>query len=1030
MHTAHRHGNRTRSLIWGSLLILCLAAPLTLGAARLGAGASAARAASVSAVAADPVIATAGDIACSPSNSHFNGGNGVQNACRQKATSDLLVAGNYAAVLPLGDNQYECGSLWAFQNSYDLSWGRVKSITRPSPGNHDYLTHGGTDCTSANAGAAGYYGYFGTLAGTVAPGKGYYSYDIGSWHLISLNSNCSDAGGCGPTTPQGKWLLSDLAAHAGQCILAYWHIPLYSSGGRASKNSQSFWNALYAAHADLILNGHDHIYERFAPQNPSGGLDNVAGIREIIAGTGGNNHTSIATVQANSQVRDTTTFGILEVTLHAGSYDWRFVPDTGSGSFTDSGSGTCHNASTDHTPPSDPTGLSATGAGSTEVDLSWTGSTDDTGVAGYRIFRNGEQVGTSTTTSYADTGLVPGTAYSYQVSAYDAANNQSALSNTTGASTAPDSTPPTTPTGLTAAPGATSGIDLSWGRSTDDSGIDHYSVFRDGTQIDTVVSSANRATYTYSDTAVLPGSTHTYVVEAVDVAGNVSPDSNQATATAPNTITVTPVADTWVQDTTPTTNYGSNAAIGTDGSPVKHILLTFNVSGLLGRPVVSAKLRLYCVDPSGLGGEFHRLPNTSWSESSVTWNSAPAADPAVLGTLASVTTGNWYEVDVTSALSGDGPVSFEALSTSTNGADYSSKEGAVGFAPHLVITTTATGGDTSPPTAPGNLAATGVSSSEIDLSWSAATDNNGVDHYDVLRDNVKVGSATGLSFQDTGLAANTSYDYVVRAVDAVGNLSPDATKSASTLADTTDPSTPGGVVATPVAANQIDLSWTASTDDVGVDHYAIQRDGQPLATVPGSATSFSDTGVQPSTPYAYTVEAFDAAGNSSGQSSPPATATTPAPPSSLTFNPDADSYVNASSPTSNYGSATSLRIDGSPVVRSYLRFTVQGVIGTVTKATLRVHANSSSSTGHQVSGVADNGWSENTINYNNAPALGGVIGSTGGFSSGTWTEVDVTPYIAGNGTYSLAVATASSTAVSYASSESTNPPELVLEVGP
>jgi len=182
--------------------------------------------------ASDPVIAAAGDIACDPTNSSFNGGNGSSGSCRQKYTSDLLVDAGLAAVLPLGDIQYYCGGYQAFLQSYDLSWGRVKAITRPAVGNHEYLTSGGTDCTPANEGATGYFNYFGAAAGT--PGQGYYSYNIGDWHLIALNSNCGDAGGCGPLSPQGQWLAADLAANPKWCTLAYWHIPLFSSGGAQS----------------------------------------------------------------------------------------------------------------------------------------------------------------------------------------------------------------------------------------------------------------------------------------------------------------------------------------------------------------------------------------------------------------------------------------------------------------------------------------------------------------------------------------------------------------------------------------------------------------------------------------------------------------------------------------------------------------------------------------------------------------------------------------------------------------------------
>jgi hypothetical protein len=289
------------------------------------------------AAAADPVVAAAGDIACDPSNSRFNGGQGVGTTCRELAVSNLLVAGHFSAVLALGDTQYNCGGFAAFQHSYDLSWGRVKSITHPVVGNHEYLTLGGTDC-SPTANAAGYFQYFGSAAGSAS--QGYYSFNVGAWHLIALNSNCTQAGGCGPTSPQGKWLAADLAASKSVCTLAYWHIPLFSSGGRASSNTLKLWQQLYAAHADLILDGHDHIYERFAPQTPAGVADPVNGIREITVGTGGANHTSIADLAANSVVTNTNSFGVLELTLHASSYSWTFVSAVGS--FTDSGSASCN----------------------------------------------------------------------------------------------------------------------------------------------------------------------------------------------------------------------------------------------------------------------------------------------------------------------------------------------------------------------------------------------------------------------------------------------------------------------------------------------------------------------------------------------------------------------------------------------------------------------------------------------------------------------------------------------------------------
>jgi hypothetical protein len=314
---------------------------LVIGAFLAGPGLITSRFSRVAA-ASDPVIAAAGDIACDPANSSFNGGKGTSSSCRQLYTSNLLVNAGLTAVLDLGDNQYFCGAFQAFQKSYDLSWGRVKSITHPSVGNHEYITSGGTGttgCNNTNTGAAGYFKYFGSAAGPA--GKGYYSFNVGSWHIIALNTQCSQVGGCSSGSPQYNWLKSDLAANTQKCTLAFWHIPLYSSGGRAASNSKPFWQLLYNANADLILNGHDHIYERFAPQNPSGDVDNTRGIREFIVGTGGANHTSITSVAANSQVRNSSTYGVLRITLHAASYDWKYTPEAGK-TFTDSGTTACH----------------------------------------------------------------------------------------------------------------------------------------------------------------------------------------------------------------------------------------------------------------------------------------------------------------------------------------------------------------------------------------------------------------------------------------------------------------------------------------------------------------------------------------------------------------------------------------------------------------------------------------------------------------------------------------------------------------
>jgi hypothetical protein len=283
-------------------------------------------------------VMAAGDIACDPTFSHFNGGKGDDQRCHELATSDLLVAAHLMAshpdaVLALGDNQYEDASLSAFQASYDPTWGRLKAITYPVAGNHEYVTPG----------AAGYFAYFGNAAAPQS--NGYYSFDVGAWHFIALNSNCDFVGGCNAGSQQEQWLLSDLAAHRNACTVAYWHFPRFTSGTNLNHPEMgAIWDDLYAEGADIVLNGHDHDYERFAPQTPGQQPDPERGIREFVVGTGGRSHGNFIDIQPNSEVRDGKTFGVFRLMLHKGSYEWQFVPDTqaGNGKFTDKGSANCH----------------------------------------------------------------------------------------------------------------------------------------------------------------------------------------------------------------------------------------------------------------------------------------------------------------------------------------------------------------------------------------------------------------------------------------------------------------------------------------------------------------------------------------------------------------------------------------------------------------------------------------------------------------------------------------------------------------
>ena len=274
---------------------------------------------------ANSLVVAAGDIACGPTDVPDSQG----GTCRQMATSNLILRLHPTAVLLLGDDQYPVGRYQSYESYYAPSWGRFKAITHPVPGNHEYLSRD----------ASGYYDYFGAAAGR--PGRGYYSFTLGAWHVIALNGNCSFIEGCFTGSAEERWLAADLRAHPSTCTLAYWHQPRFSSGQHGNDPAYgAFWRDLFAAHADVVLNGHDHDYERFAPQDPLGRAEQ-SGIREFVVGTGGKSHYRFKTVQPNSVVRNDAAFGVLVLSLHPLSYSWRFEAAAGS-SFQDSGTGRCH----------------------------------------------------------------------------------------------------------------------------------------------------------------------------------------------------------------------------------------------------------------------------------------------------------------------------------------------------------------------------------------------------------------------------------------------------------------------------------------------------------------------------------------------------------------------------------------------------------------------------------------------------------------------------------------------------------------
>ena len=264
----------------------------------------------------DVVIVGAGDIA--------GGGPGAI------ATAELIktIPGT---VFTLGDNAYNDGTANEFTTNFDPTWGQFKSrILLPTTGNHDYHT----------ANAAGYFGYFGAAAGD--PSKGYYSVDVGAWHVIVINSNCSVIGGCAAGSPQETWLRADLAAHTNACTLAMWHHPLFNIGMHGPETAMlAIYQALYDANADVVLTGHDHDYQRWAPVAPDGTADPARGIRNFVVGTGGVGFYDFPSTNANVESKDNQTYGVLKLTLSPTSYKWEFIHEP-SKTFSDSGSGICH----------------------------------------------------------------------------------------------------------------------------------------------------------------------------------------------------------------------------------------------------------------------------------------------------------------------------------------------------------------------------------------------------------------------------------------------------------------------------------------------------------------------------------------------------------------------------------------------------------------------------------------------------------------------------------------------------------------
>lgn len=337
--TKGTRGRPQALILAGWAVVLCLVAQTPAGGTTPATSHAGLKGAAVS-----PTIGVVGDMACDASDPHFKSGAGTSTACTERAVSSLMLADtSLTAVLGLGDFQYACGDPTDYAVSYDPTWGRLDPLMRPVPGNHEYQTgkdaFGGT-CPTSNTSAQSFFNHFGAAAHPAT--RGHFSFDLGSWHLIGLNANCgqSGVGGCGATGPQTIWLEQDLASTTQPCIAAFWHQPLFTGDDIDGSAYRAWWKVLYAAHVDVVLNGHVHDYQRYPPLDPTGAPDPAHGITEYVVGTGGENLMPFVPTVTPPPVTHLQRFGYLRMTLDPTGWTSEFIDSTGV--VADTSSGTCH----------------------------------------------------------------------------------------------------------------------------------------------------------------------------------------------------------------------------------------------------------------------------------------------------------------------------------------------------------------------------------------------------------------------------------------------------------------------------------------------------------------------------------------------------------------------------------------------------------------------------------------------------------------------------------------------------------------
>jgi PKD repeat protein len=592
-----------------------------------------------------------------------------------------------------------------------------------------------------------------------------------------------------------------------------------------------------------------------------------------------------------------------------------------------------------------------------------------------------------------------------------------------------DATPPSAPGSVTAAATGPGEIDVGWTASSDDRGVTGYEVYRDGGA--TPLASVTFSNLSYQDMTVAPGSAHSYTVQAFDAAGNHSTAGGPATATASSssvTYVLTPVADSYVDVASPGVNYATNPALRLQSANALSGYLRFDLSNVVGS-IQSASLSLQQTAGTGAGFSVSGVSDNTWGETTITYTNAPSMG-AIIGSSGVLSVGIRGSVNV-SALVAPAQGGLVSFGLATTGGQISLASRETLTPPQLTIVVGS--GPAGVPTASFNSSAT-TALTGVAIQFTNTSTGN---------------PPTGWSwdFGDGSLgsmAANPSHSwstagtYTVTLVSSniYGSSAP-ATAQITISGDGIPPSAPGGVTATAAGSTAIDVTWTASTDNVAVSGYSVYRDGgiAPIATTTSGTLSFRDTPLVRGSTHAYTVDAFDAAGNHSALSDPPASATTD-PTQTFILTPVADSYVDNINAGVNFGTAATVRVKtgtgaDTQILNSYLRFDLSGISGNVQSASLSLVPTTSTGTARFiVHGVTDNAWSETAINYSNAPPIGAAAGLSGALTQNVRASVDVRTLAAPaeGGLVSFGL-TGTGTQIGFASRLVANPPQLTIVVG-